>query len=124
MRLLALLCLSFLAGCSFCVAQNCTTIHGRAHFFAGDGQLRIWHIGTHHEYQPDKTTWDRVMKWIDEGVPPSERQNNPVAASSVDLYADFRVCPTEPFKEGSVQTAKILTATHRRYVSGNPPPKP
>ncbi|HTV04450.1 MAG TPA: hypothetical protein VME86_03715 [Acidobacteriaceae bacterium] len=123
MRLLALLCLSFIAGCPFCVAQNCVTIHGRAHYYAGDGQLRIWQIGTHHEFEPDKTSWDRVMKWLEAGVPPSEKKSYPPPATFVDLYADFRVCPTGTFKKGSVQQAKILTATHRRYVSDFPPQK-
>jgi hypothetical protein len=124
MRLLVLLCLSFLAGCSLGIAQNCTTIHGRAHYYAGDGQLRIWHIGTHHEFEPDKTTWPRVMKWLEAGVTPSARKNYAAPASAVDLYADFRICPTEPFKKGSVQEAKILSATHRHYVSLDSTHKP
>lgn len=123
MRPLALLCLSFLASCSLCVAQSCMTIHGRAHYYGGDGQLRIWHIGTHHEFEPDRTTWPKVMKWLEAGVNPSDRKNYAAPASAVDLYADFRVCPTQPFKKGSVQQAKILSATHLYYVTVYPPHK-
>lgn len=96
-------------------AQPCTIIHGRAHLYGADGRLRIWHIGTHHEYTPDDSSWDRVMKWIEAGITKSER---PIvtAPSLVYLYADFEVCPTEPFKEGSVQQAKVLSAAHRHYV--------
>ncbi len=123
MRLLALLCLSLIAGCSFCVAQDCMTIHGRAHYYDGDGQLRIWHIGTHHEFEPDNTTWPKVMKWLEAGVKPADRKRWAAPESNLDLYADFRICPTEPFKKGSVQQAKILSATHRRYVTVYPPHK-
>jgi hypothetical protein len=32
-------------------ADSCFTIHGRAHLYGGDGQLRIWHVGTHHDFR-------------------------------------------------------------------------
>ena len=120
MRLLTLLCFVFITGCSFANAQSCMTIHGRAHYYAGDGQLRIWHIGTHHEFDPDRTTWPMVMKWIEAGVKPSDRKRWAALESKLDLYADFRVCPTELYRKGSVQEAKILSATHRRYVTVYP----
>ncbi len=91
-------------------------IHGRANFYGGDGQLRIWHIGTHHTYEPDEASWDRVMKWLEDGVPASEKANYAIPASAVYLYADFLVCPIEPFKQGAVQRATIKSASHRRYV--------
>jgi hypothetical protein len=37
-------------------------------------------------------------------------------ASLLYLFADFLICPTEPFKKGSVQKAKVVSAEHRRYV--------
>jgi len=96
--------------------EPCRPIHARAHFYGGDGQLRLWHIGTHHEYQPDESSWDKVVRWLEAGIPKSERARYASPASAVDLYADFLVCPTEPFRKGAVQTAEIKSATHRRYV--------
>jgi hypothetical protein len=37
------------------------------------------------------------------------------APSRVYLFADFLVCPTEPFKEGSAQVAQVKSATHMHY---------
>jgi hypothetical protein len=97
-------------------SDQCQLIHGRASFYGGDGQLRIWHIGTHHEYRPDESSSDKVIGWLEEGVPKSERTKYTSPASVVDLYADFLVCPTEPFRKGAVQEATIKTASHRHYV--------
>jgi hypothetical protein len=97
-------------------AEPCVTIHGRANLYGGDLQLRIWHIGTHHEYEPDESSWDKVFDWLYSGVKKSDRQNYAIPASSVYLFADFLICPTEPFKEGSVQQANVKSASHRRYV--------
>ena len=44
------------------------------------------------------------------------QQRDASPASTVDLYADFVICPTQPFRAGSVQKAKVKSATHRRYV--------
>jgi hypothetical protein len=96
--------------------ESCPTIHGRAHLYGGDGQLRIWQIGTHHEYEPDDSSWERVRGWLDAGVTEAERSLYASPASTVDLYADFVICPTRPFRAGSVQKAKVKSATHRRYV--------
>jgi hypothetical protein len=97
-------------------ADACFTIHGRAHLYSGDGQLRIWHIGTHHEYEPDASSWARVEEWLAAGVKEPEKSHDPSPAGLVNLFADFLICPTEPFKKGSVQRAKIVSAEHRRYV--------
>jgi len=96
-------------------AEPCQTFHGRAHLSGGDGQLRIWHIGTHHEFQPDPTTWSKVTTWLETGVTDADkRYASP--ASMVYLYGDFVVCPVEPIKVGAVQTAIIGSVQHRRYV--------
>jgi hypothetical protein len=97
-------------------ANGCFTIHGRAHLYGGDGQLRIWHIGTHHDYEPDGSSWARVQGWLEAGVKEPEKSQRASPASWVYLFADFLICPTEPFKKGSVQKAKILSAEHRHYV--------
>jgi hypothetical protein len=111
------LCLLFFAASCVCSAEPCKVIHGRANFYGGDGQLRIWHIGTHHEYEPDESSWPQVIKWLEAGVPESDRANSADPASGVYLYADFFICPTEPFKKGSVQRANVKSASHRRYVN-------
>jgi len=97
-------------------AEDCVTIHGRAHLYCGDGQLRIWHIGTHHEFEPDETSWERVVAWLEAGVKESDKKQSACPAGDVYLFADFEVCPTEPLKQGAVQRAVIKSASHRRYV--------
>jgi len=101
---------------SACAGEPCKLIHGRAHFYGGDGQLRIWHIGTHHEYEPDQSSDERVMQWLEAGVPDSEKPTYASPASAVYLYADFLICPTEPWVKGAVQHAEVKSASHRRYV--------
>jgi hypothetical protein len=78
-------------------AEPCRVIHGRAMAYSGDGAVRIWHIGTHHEFEPaykDKASWDLLFQYIDWN-------------SEKVLYADFTICPTEPYKLGSVQSVRI-----------------
>ena len=94
----------------------CFTIHGRAHLYGGDGQLRIWHVGTHHDYEPDDSSRSRVEDWLEAGVKEPEKSQSASPVSLVYLFADFLICPTEPFKKGSVQKAKVVSAEHRRYV--------
>ncbi len=66
--------------------------------YGGDGQLRIWRIGTHHDYEPDEPPWNQVESWLEAGVEDSDKARY------------------EPFKKGSVQRAKILSAQRRHYV--------
>ena len=96
--------------------QACSTIHGRLHYYGGDGQLRIWHIGTHHEFTPDESSWDKVIEWLRSAVKPADRENYADPAIAVDLFGDFRICPIEPFREGAVQQANVISVAHRRYV--------
>ena len=96
--------------------ETCFTIHGRAHSYGGDGQLRIWHVGTHHDYEPDDSSRSSVLDWIEAGVKEPAKSQSATPLSSVDLFADFLICPTEPFKKGSVQKAKVISAEHRHYV--------
>lgn len=91
-------------------------IHGRAHKYS-EGSLRIWHIGTHHEYQPaDEPSGTRLLKWIEAGVSNETKSKSAVPLTSVNLFADFLICPTEPFKKGSVQRAQVKSSSHRRYI--------
>ena len=87
----------------------CFTIHGRAHLYGGDGQLRIWHVGTHHEYQPDASSRERVVSWLEAGVKDPENVHTAASpASTISMFADFVICPTEAFKKGSVQLPRSL----------------
>jgi hypothetical protein len=97
-------------------AEPCQTIHGRAIYYPADGQLRLWHIGTHHEFEPDayqgKTPnpWDKIITLLKAG------DTSPAAGSNNALYGDFVVCPTKPYREGAVQPANIRSMSHLRVV--------
>lgn len=97
-------------------AENCAVIHGRAHYYCGDGNLRIWHIGTHHEFEPDPSSSSRVEGWLEAGLSESEKKSLACPVGAVNLYADFLICPTEPFKRGAVQQAVVKSATRRYYA--------
>ena len=116
MRTLLLLCLFVIASPPLHADDSCRVIHGRAHLHGSDGQLRIWHIGTHHEYEPDELSWPRVEKWLEAGVTEREKATLASPASMVYLVADFLLCPTEPFRKGAVQRAEVKSAIHRHYV--------
>jgi hypothetical protein len=94
----------------------CVVIHGRAHFYNGDGQLRVWHVGTRHEFEPDNTSWDRVIGWLTEGTKKGDSENSVSPESNIMLFGDFTVCPTEPFRQGSVQQARVISVKNRHYV--------
>jgi hypothetical protein len=113
---LAVILLFAAMGVRLWAAEPCTTIHGRLRYYGGDGQLRIWQIGTHHEFTPDESTWDTVITWLREGVKPAESKDYADPAVAVDLFGDFQICPTEPFQKGAVQQAKVISVAHRRYV--------
>ena len=122
MRTPVLLCLMLVSVLPTYATERCRVIHGRAHLYGGDGQLRIWHIGTHHEYTPDKSSRSQVEGWLEAGVKDTDKAKYASPASEVDLFADFLICPKEPFKEGSVQRAKVRSASHRRYVRAGSQP--
>jgi len=115
-RILLPLCLTLSSAIPTHAADPCTTIHGRAHLYGGDGQLRVWHIGTHHQYKPDESSDPTVLIWLEAGTKDAEKSNYASPASMVYLYADFLICPTEPYKKGSVQEATVKSAAHRHYV--------
>lgn len=116
MRKLALILFIAAFAISLQAADPCTTIHGRLHFYGGDGQLRIWHIGTHHDFTPDESSWDTVINWLRDGVEPSKKKDYSDPAIAVDMYGDFEICPIEPYRKGAVQRAKVVRVSHRRYV--------
>jgi hypothetical protein len=97
-------------------SHPCFVIHGRAKLYDGDGQLRIWHIGTHHEFEPDETSSDRVDGWLIAGTPKDYPKEFIAPESHLFLFGDFTVCPTEPLRRGAVQKAKIMAVKNRHYV--------
>jgi hypothetical protein len=113
----SLFLLPFITALPSQAADACITIDGRAHLYGGDGQVRVWHVGTHHEYQPDDSSRATVQGWLEAGVKDPENIHTAASpASTISMFADFLICPTEPFKKGSVQTAKIVSAQNRHYL--------
>jgi hypothetical protein len=70
----------------------------------------------HHDFTPDESSWGMVVDWLEERASESDKKNHACPACENDLYADFLLCPTEPYKKGSVQRAKVISAIHRLYV--------
>jgi hypothetical protein len=96
-------------------AEPCMTVHGRLRQNGGDGFLYVWRIGTHHDLMPDDSSWGVVSGWLQRKLSESELKQCG-ATCGYDLYADFLLCPTEPYKEGAAQKAKFISAIHRHYV--------
>ena len=98
---------------SYCQAvERCQSFYGRIVLYTADGQLRLWHIGTHHEFEPDYDGSDRGASW-DKAVDLLTAGNGAAgAAGNNALYADFVVCPTKPLHRGRVQPAIIHSMSH------------
>lgn len=95
-------------------AQACIQIHGRAVWYRGDGYFAIWHIGTRHEFYPtDASSINLLCKYFD--CESGDRQPA--------LFADFEICPSEPFREGAAQGAYVKAVRHPRVVADWPVPK-
>jgi hypothetical protein len=122
MRLLPCIATVVIAACASQAqaAEPCQLIHGRAHYYSGDGQFRIWHIGTQHEFgapnaeaQDWDHSWDKIMDLLQAGT------KTPTEIGDKDLFADFVVCPIEPFRKGAVQFATVRKMYHPRVVPVN-----
>ena len=92
-------------------AQSCFKIHGRAVLYRGDGSFEIWHIGTYHTFVPDQKSADLICKYFD--CASGDRQPA--------LFADFTVCPTEPYKAGAAQPVIVTRVQHPHVVPDWPP---
>jgi hypothetical protein len=99
-------------------SEPCRVIHGRAIYYTGDGQLRIWNIGTHHLFMPGERAstevddgWDKVIDLLATGG------QKPEVFDRNALFADFLICPIEPFREGSAQPAEVRRIDHPHVVS-------
>jgi hypothetical protein len=97
-------------------AEPCQQIHGRMILYTADGQLRLWHIGTHHEFEPDYDGRDNGSSW-DKAVDLLKSGNEDAGAAGDNaLFADFLVCPTKPLQKGAVQPAVIRRVVHSHVV--------
>jgi hypothetical protein len=93
-------------------AQSCFQIHGRAVLYRGDAFFAIWHIGTHHVFFPaDQQSEDLICKYFD----CASGDKQPA------LFADFTVCPTEPYEPGAAQSVIVKLVRHPRVVPEWPP---
>lgn len=79
---------------------SCSVVHGRASWYNGGTTLRIWAIHTTHIYFINDDRSAPMLTDFDH-----------------DLFADFTLCPTEPFVEGSGQGAEIKKIEHAKMVS-------
>ena len=84
--------------------EPCRVIQGRADFYSGDGQMFIWHIGTHHTFWVlDDASQERIFKYIPY-TPENEGMNS--------LFADFTICPTEGYRRGASQFVIVKQIAH------------
>lgn len=90
-----------LTSISASATEKCHEVHGRAVYYSGDGQLRIWHIGTHHEFSIDEgsPSWNLLLDILGND-------------GSKALYADFTVCPISGFVRGEAQEAAVTKIRH------------
>ena len=88
-------------------AQHRRRIRGRAVLYRGDGFFAIWHVGTHHVFSPaDEQSTALICQYFD-----CESGDKQPA-----LFADFTICPTEPYKRGEAQAVIVKKVEHRRVV--------
>ena len=93
-------------------SQPCREIRGRAVWYRGDGFFAIWHIRTHHIFFPaDKASDDLICQYFD-----CENGDRQPA-----LFADFTVCPTEPYRAGAAQPVIVTGVRRPRVVPDWPP---
>lgn len=95
--------------------EPCRVVHGRATFYTGDGQLRIWQVGTHHTFRPNETpasnddfppSWSKLLDLLAAGG------KRPEVLDRNELFADFLLCPTQRFQEGASQPAQLRRVDH------------
>lgn len=85
-------------------AEPCRTIHGRFTEYTGDGQQRIWQIGTNHEFSPRGEASEKLIsRYVDAG-------------GFYEIFGDFELCPTEPRVKGSVQGAILKNISHAKVL--------
>jgi len=98
------------------IASACVTIHGRLQYGNGTPALRLWHIGTSHEFGIFSGLNAEKRDPLDNEHPqlPANLRKvfdvpNPFEQA---IFADFEVCPLEPHTSGHMQAACIESAAH------------
>jgi hypothetical protein len=81
---------------------NRFTVHGRLSIYNGNPSHRIWIIGTHRLLG--------VSESIDE-VPSMPKELFPLLSSQREVYGDFVVETVTPYKQGSMQMVRIVSAS-------------
>ena len=99
-------------------AEPCQQIHGRAHYYFADGQFRLWHIGTNHEFSLMYSESSDRPYPVDERILDMLRAGTktPADISENDLFADFLVCPLEHYRKRAAQAAYVEKMNHPRMV--------
>jgi len=88
-------------------AGPCREIHGRAVLYSGDSFLEIWHVGTHHTFfVVDEKSSNLIFGYLH--YPESDHQA---------LFADFTLCPTKKYRQGSSQPAIVKRIRNPRVVA-------
>ena len=98
------------------LAHSCFSLHGRLRYGNGTPALRLWQIGTTHNFgilsglNAEKLNpLDNDHPRLPENIDRLYIDQNPF---QVTIYADFEVCPLEPHIPGHMQAACIESATH------------
>jgi len=98
------------------IASACVIIHGRLQYGNGTPALRLWHIGTNHEFGIFSGVNAEKLDPLDNEHPqlPANLRKvfdgpNPFGPT---IFANFEVCPLEPHIAGRMQAACIESATH------------
>jgi hypothetical protein len=98
------------------IASACVTIHGRLQCGNGTPALRLWHIGTTHEFgiysgvnAEKRDPLDNEHPQLPEVLQKRYEVPNPF---ELRIYADFEVCPLEPHIPGHMQAACVESANH------------
>jgi hypothetical protein len=102
------------------VADRCFQAHGRLIYGNGTPAMRLWQIGTHHEFGIYSSLQgyrcDQNGKCLDNespNLPPGVEKFVYVPVPyGPPVFADFEVCPLEPHIPGHMQAACIKSATH------------
>jgi hypothetical protein len=98
------------------IASACVIIHGRLQYGNGTPALRLWHIGTNHEFGIFSGVNAEKRDPLDNDHPqlPANLEQvfdgpNPFGPT---IFADFEVCPLEPYISRHMQAACIESAAH------------
>ena len=91
---------------------RCYWTRGRLRAYNGPPAIRLWRIGTKQvlgiSSGPDANSFDPLDNEHPRMPPEVTYEFKPPFAA--DLFGDFEVCPLEPYKPGSMQSACIAEA--------------